>query len=129
MAEGTSAGGQVAQGDGGFSLLMIGVIFILFYFMLIRPQNKRAKEHRELINQLQKGDEVSTAAGILGRVEYLDEQYLKLSVAKDTEITVQRSAVNAVLPKGTLASLAEEKSVDKAASKASKESKPAKDKK
>lgn len=97
--------GQAAQGDGAFSLVMIAVIFALFYFMLIRPQNKRAKAHRELINNIEKGDEITTAAGILGRVVSLDEQYIKVSVAKDTDITLQRNAVSAVLPKGTLASL------------------------
>ncbi|MCH9756970.1 MAG: preprotein translocase subunit YajC [Gammaproteobacteria bacterium] len=105
MADAADAAGQAAQGDGTFSLVMIGVIFVLFYFMLIRPQNKRAKEHRELITKLEKGDEIATSSGILGRVVHLDEQYLKVSVAEGTEITLQRSAVNAVLPKGTLAAL------------------------
>lgn len=100
-----AAGSSATQGDGTFSLVMIGVIFVLFYFMLIRPQNKRAKEHRELINKLEKGDEIATSSGILGRVVHLDEQYLKISVAEGTEITLQRSAVSAVLPKGTLAAL------------------------
>jgi preprotein translocase subunit YajC len=103
MADTAEAAG--AQGDGTFSLVMIGVIFVLFYFMLIRPQNKRAKEHRELINKIEKGDEVSTSSGILGRVVQLDEQYLKIAIAESTEITMQRSAVSAVLPKGTLAAL------------------------
>ncbi len=105
MADVSDAGAQAAQGDGTFSLVMIGVIFVLFYFMLIRPQNKRAKEHRELINKIEKGDEIAMSSGILGRVVHLDEQYLKVSVAEGTEITLQRSAVSAVLPKGTLAAL------------------------
>ncbi len=106
MAE-TAAGaaGQAPQGDGTFSLVMIGIIFVLFYFMLIRPQNKRAKAHRELVEKLQKGDEIATASGILGRVVALDEQYLKVAVSKETEIMLQRSAVSAVLPKGTLEAL------------------------
>ena len=94
-----------AQADGGFSLVMIGVIFVLFYFMLIRPQNKRAKAHTELVNKLAKGDEITTSSGILGRVASLDEQYINLSVAEGMEITLQRSAVNTVLPKGTLSTL------------------------
>lgn len=106
MAEAASANTPVAaQGDGTFSLVMIGVIFVLFYFMLIRPQNKRAKEHRELINKLEKGDEIVTASGMLGRVVHLDDQYLKIAIAEGTEIVLQRQAVQAVLPKGTLASL------------------------
>ncbi|MCH9689793.1 MAG: preprotein translocase subunit YajC [Gammaproteobacteria bacterium] len=100
-----TAGAAGAQGDGTFSLVMIGVIFVLFYFMLIRPQNKRAKEHRDLINKLEKGDEVATSSGILGRVVHLDEQYLKMAIAEGTEVTLQRSAVSSVLPKGTLAAL------------------------
>jgi len=103
MAEGATA--APAQADGGFSLVMIGVIFVLFYFMLIRPQNKRAKAHRELVSKLAKGDEITTSSGILGRVVSLDEQYLVLSIAEGTEVTLQRSAVSAVLPKGTLTSL------------------------
>jgi preprotein translocase subunit YajC len=103
MAAGAAAG--PAQADGGFSLVMIGVIFVLFYFMLIRPQNKRAKAHTELVNKLAKGDEITTSSGILGRVTSLDEQYIKLSVAEGMDITLQRSAVNAVLPKGTLGTL------------------------
>ena len=104
MADAADAG-AAQGGDGTFSLVMIGVIFVLFYFMLIRPQNKRAKEHRELINKIEKGDEIATSSGILGRVVHLDEQYLKVSVAEGTDITLQRSAVSAVLPKGTLAAL------------------------
>lgn len=109
IAAGAEAGAGAQQGDGSFSLVMIGVIFALFYFMLIRPQNKRAKAHRDLISQLEKGDEVATAAGILGQVISLDEQYIKLSIDKSTEITIQRNAVTNVLPKGTLASLTESK--------------------
>jgi len=106
VAEGVAA--APAQADGSFSLVMIGVIFVLFYFMLIRPQNKRAKAHTELVNKLTKGDEVTTSSGMLGRVVSLDEQYIKLAVAEGMEITLQRNAVNAVLPKGTLASLKKE---------------------
>ena len=106
MAEGAAA--APGQADGGFSLVMIGVIFVLFYFMLIRPQNKRAKAHKDLVTKLAKGDEITTSSGILGRVTSLDEQYIKLSVAEGMDITLQRSAVNAVLPKGTLMSLKKE---------------------
>lgn len=94
-----------AQGDGTFSLMMIAAIFVLFYFMLIRPQNKRAKEHRELVGKLKKGDEIITAGGILGKVASLDEQYIKIAVAEGIEVSLQRSAVSTVLPKGTLKAL------------------------
>lgn len=98
-----AASGQ--QADGAFSLVMIVAIFALFYFMLIRPQNRRAKAHRELINALKKGDEVVTNGGILGKVVSLDEQFIKMSVSEGVEVCFQRSAVSMVLPKGTLKSL------------------------
>lgn len=93
------------QGEGTFSLLMIAAIFVLFYFMLIRPQNKRAKEHRDLISKLKKGDEIITNGGMLAKVSNIDEQYIKVAVAEGVEINLQRSAVSVVLPKGTLKSL------------------------
>lgn len=94
-----------AQADGTFSFIMIAAIFVLFYFMLIRPQNKRAKEHRELINNLKKGDEIVTSGGILGKVSELEEQYIKVRLAEGIEVKMQRNAVSNVLPKGTLKSL------------------------
>ncbi|HAT1971856.1 TPA: preprotein translocase subunit YajC [Legionella pneumophila] len=94
-----------AQTDGAFSLIMIVAIFVLFYFMIIRPQSKRAKEHRELINRLKKGDEIVTSGGILAKVVSLDDQYIKVSPAEGIEINLQKGAVTAVLPKGTLKSL------------------------
>lgn len=101
-AFGTTPAGQ---SDGSFSLIMIAAIFILFYFMLIRPQNKRAKEHRALIERLKKGDEVITTGGILAKVVSLDEHYIKISPADGVEFSMQRGAVTAVLPKGTLKAL------------------------
>lgn len=93
------------QADGTFSLIMIAAIFVLFYFMLIRPQNKRAKEHRELLARLKKGDEIITSGGMLAKVVSLDEQYIKVSPAEGLELSLQKSAVISVLPKGTLKSL------------------------
>ncbi len=103
MAAATTAPG--AQTDGTFSLIMIAAIFVLFYFMLIRPQSKRAKEHRDLIGKLKKGDEIITTGGMLAKVTAIDEQYLKVSIAEGIEISLQRNAVSAVLPKGTLKSM------------------------
>jgi preprotein translocase subunit YajC len=100
-----AAGAPGAQADGTFSLIMIAGIFVLFYFMLIRPQNKRAKEHRDLINKLQKGDEIVTSGGIVAKVAGLDDQFIKATVADGVELNIQRNAVSAVLPKGTLKSL------------------------
>lgn len=84
------------------SFLMMGAVFIGMYFLMIRPQMKRAKEHRELISKLQKGDEVLTSSGIAGRIEDLGESFVTLEIADRVSIKVQRSAVGAVLPKGTL---------------------------
>lgn len=93
------------QADSTFSMIMIAAIFILFYFMLIRPQNKRAKEHRDLVSKLQVGDEIVTSGGFVGRVVSLDEQFIKFSLASGVEVNLQRGAVSAVLPKGTLKAL------------------------
>ncbi len=98
-------GAQPAHADGSFSLIMIVAIFVLFYFMLIRPQNKRAKEHRALINEVKVGDEIVTLGGMLAKVLSVDENYLKVGLAEGVEIHLQRSAISSVLPKGTLKSL------------------------
>src|SRR5215218_9222759 len=90
-------------GGGGFeSMLLIGAMFAVLYFLMIRPQMKRAKEHKTLIDALQKGDEVVTAGGILGRISKVGEGYLSIEIAPNTEIQVQRAAVQTVLPKGTI---------------------------
>ena len=84
---------------------MIIAIFVLFYFMLIRPQNKRVKEHRELVSQLKKGDEVVTSGGFIGKVVSMDEQVVKINLAEGVDVNLQRNAVSSVLPKGTMKSL------------------------
>ena len=90
-----------AQGDAfGFFLPMI-VIFVAFYFLLIRPQQKKQKAHTELISALSTGDEVLTAGGILGKVTAVSEHYATLKIADDVEVKVQKSTVSAVVPKGT----------------------------
>ena len=95
-----------AGGDSGFiGLLPIVLMFVLLYFLMIRPQMKRAKETKAMIEALQKGDEVVTAGGIVGRIAKMGDQYLSLEIAPNTEISVQRAAVQMILPKGTLKSL------------------------
>jgi preprotein translocase subunit YajC len=90
-----------AQGDAfGFFLPMV-VIFVAFYFLLIRPQQKRQKAHSELVSALATGDEVLTAGGVLGKVTAVSEHYATLKIADDVEIKVQKSTVSAVVPKGT----------------------------
>ncbi|HWP20030.1 MAG TPA: preprotein translocase subunit YajC [Burkholderiaceae bacterium] len=84
------------------SLLPLVLMFVVLYFIMIRPQMKRQKEHKAMIEALAKGDEVVTAGGVLGKVSKLGETYLHLEVSDGVEIQIQRSAVVQVLPKGTL---------------------------
>jgi len=93
-------------GDSGFiGFLPIILMFVLLYFLMIRPQMKRAKETKSMIEALQKGDEVVTAGGVVGRITKLGEQYVTLEIAPNTEVVMQRSAVQVPLPKGTLKTL------------------------
>lgn len=85
----------------GFFLPMI-VIFVAFYFLLIRPQQKRQKSHAALIGALSTGDEVLTAGGVLGKVTAVSEHYATLEIADNVEIKVQKSTVSSVVPKGTI---------------------------
>ncbi len=93
-----------AQASPYSGLIMIGLMFVFFWFFLIRPQMKRAKEHRELLAKLQKGDEVLTSGGLAGRIEDLGDSFVTVEIADRVLIKVQRGAVSAVLPKGTLKS-------------------------
>lgn len=77
-------------------------IFIIFYFLLIRPQMKRQKEHRQMVSALQKGDEAVTSGGIAGKIVNVGENYIDLEIADNTVVKVTREAVNTVLPKGSL---------------------------
>jgi len=90
------------QADPFISLLPLVLVFVVFYFLLIRPQQKRAKEHREMVGKLAIGDEVVTAGGMVGRVTEVKEQFIRVEIAKDVEVVVQRHTVGAVVPKGTL---------------------------
>lgn len=83
-------------------LIMLVVLFVLFYFLLIRPQQKRQKEHKELVEKLAKGDEVVTQGGVLGKITKLGESFVTLEIANGMEIKVQRVAVAALMPKGTM---------------------------
>ena len=93
-------------GDPGFlGFLPIILMFVLLYFLMIRPQMKRAKEQKAMVEALQKGDEVVTAGGIVGKITKLTDQYVNVEIAPNTEVVVQRSAVQVPLPKGTLKNL------------------------
>jgi len=92
------------QGNPFISLLPLVLIFAVFYFLLIRPQNKKQKEHRELVANLAVGDEVVTAGGVLGKVNEVNEQFLHVQVADGVVLKVQRHTIGAVMPKGTIKS-------------------------
>jgi preprotein translocase subunit YajC len=87
------------------SMLPLIVIFVLFYFMLIRPQMKRAKEQKKMLEGLQKGDEIVTASGQVGKVTKVGEQYVSLEIADGVITLVQKSAISTLLPKGTIKTL------------------------
>ena len=88
-----------------FNILFIGGMFVLFYLILWRPQSKRAKEHRELVSALAKGDEVLTSGGLLGKVTKVTDDYVTLQVAEGVELCMQKASVAAALPKGTIKSI------------------------
>jgi preprotein translocase subunit YajC len=87
------------------SIWFLPLMLVVFYFLLIRPQTKRAKEHRAMISAIEVGAEVVTNGGILGKVTQIGEQYLTLEIADGVNVKVQRATVSQVLPKGTLKSL------------------------
>ena len=89
-------------GDAGMmNILFIVLMFVIIYFLMIRPQMKRAKEHRSMLDALQKGDEV-VAVGILGKISKISDNYVSLEIAPNTTIQVQKQAVTTLLPKGTI---------------------------
>jgi preprotein translocase subunit YajC len=94
-----------APGGDMFQILFLVGLFVLFYFIAIRPQRKRQKEHTAMVGQLSKGDEVVTSSGILGKVTGLDDNYMSLNVANNVEMKFQRVHLHAILPKGTLKSI------------------------
>jgi preprotein translocase subunit YajC len=100
----TNAYAQAATGGdpGIMGFLPIILMFVLLYFLMIRPQMKRAKDQKQMVEALQKGDEVITAGGVVGRISRLADAYVILEIAPNTEISVQRTAVQTLLPKGTI---------------------------
>jgi len=98
-----AAGGDPTSGLMG--MLPILLMFVVLWFLMIRPQMKRAKEHKAMVEAMQKGDEVLTNGGIAGRITKMGETYISVEIAESVEISVQKTAVTAVLPKGTLKAL------------------------
>jgi preprotein translocase subunit YajC len=99
MAEGAAAAGQ--QGSGLMGMLPLVLIMVLFYFMLIRPQTKRAKEHKNMVESLAKGDEIVTNGGLLGRVNDVGESFLHVEIANGVDVKIQKQSVATLVPKGT----------------------------
>jgi len=91
-----------AAGAGGFEWIFLIGFIVIFYLMIWRPQAKRAKEHRNLMSSLQKGDEVVTTGGIAGRISKVSEEFVVIEVSDTVELKIQKAAVAATLPKGTL---------------------------
>jgi preprotein translocase subunit YajC len=96
MAQGNGAGAQGLMG-----LLFPVLLIVVFYFLLIRPQTKRAKEHKNMIAALKKGDEVVTGGGVLGRITEIGENFLQVEVAEGVQLRVQKQSVASLMPKGT----------------------------
>lgn len=94
--------GGVTGGGGLMQFVPIILMFVLLYFLMIRPQMKRAKEHRAMTEGLAKGDEVVAVGGVLGRITKVGDVYVTLEIASNTEIVVQKAAVQTLLPKGTI---------------------------
>ena len=99
-APAAAAGGDV--GSSLMSMLPLVLMFVVLYFVMIRPQMKKQKEHKAMIDALAKGDEIITAGGFLGKVSKLGDSFLSIEIANGVEVQMQRSAVVQVLPKGTI---------------------------
>jgi preprotein translocase subunit YajC len=93
-----------AGGPGQLPLLMVVAFFVVFYFILLRPQQKRAKEHQNLVSKLAAGDEVVTSGGVLGKVTDVGDTFVTLEIADGVRIKVQKVQITALMPKGTLKS-------------------------
>lgn len=104
LIQNAHAQGAAPAGDSLLGLLPLVLIFVVFYFLLIRPQNKRQKEHREMVANLSVGDEIVTAGGSLAKVTSLSDQFASVEISPGVEIKIQRHTIGAVMPKGTIKS-------------------------
>lgn len=101
-AHAQAAGGAAPP---GIDLIFLVLLFVVFYFLLIRPKMKRAKEHKNMVASLAKGDEVVTGGGLLGRVTKVGDHFVTLEIADGLEVKVQKQALGSVMPKGTMKTL------------------------
>jgi preprotein translocase subunit YajC len=96
------AAGDAPQGGSLQLVFMIALFFGIMYFMIIRPQSKKAKEHKSLLDSLSKGDEIVTNGGVLGKIVKLGDNFIELKVSENSTIKIQRHAIASVMPKGTM---------------------------
>ena len=104
ISDALAAGEPAPQGGGLQLIIMIALFFGIMYFMIIRPQSKKAKEHNAMLDALTKGTEVVTTGGILGKVTKMGDNFIELKISDSTNIKVQRHAIANVMPKGTMKS-------------------------
>ena len=102
ISDAMAQGAPAQQGDPLMSFLPLIILFVIFYFLLIRPQQKKAKEHKTMVENLKKGDEIVTQGGIVGKVLEVGDGFFTCEIADKVEVKVQSHAVSTVLPKGTL---------------------------
>jgi preprotein translocase subunit YajC len=95
-------GGQAGASNPMFNILLLVGMFVIFYFILIRPQQRRVKEHKNLVASLKKGDEIITNGGLLGKLTDVADMFVTVELAENVEVRLQRSAVATVLPKGSI---------------------------
>jgi len=97
------AGAAASQSPDPLASLILPIgLVVLFYFFLIRPQSKRQKEHKQMVNDLQKGEEVITSGGILGKIVNINDDFVTLEIAKEVSLKIQKSAIQTIMPKGTI---------------------------
>ena len=101
-----AAASEPSTTQGLISMLpMLAILVLFMYFVIIRPQSKRTKDHKNLIDSLQRGDEITTIGGILGKIEKISDDFVVLNIAENINITVQKSAISNVVPRGTIKSM------------------------
>ncbi len=96
---------EAPQAGGIISLLPLFILFAVFWFFLIRPQMKQAKEHRTMVEALAKGDEIVTNGGMLGKIKEVGDNFIVLEIAKEVQVKIQKNAISATMPKGTIKTL------------------------
>ena len=93
------------QGGSGSLLVMMVIFFVIMYFMIIRPQMKQAREHKQMVDTLGKGDEVVTNGGLVGKITKIGDSFIQVEIAQNIEVKIQKHSVSALLPKGTIKTL------------------------